>query len=52
MLNTRDLIFKKKTSKEVDRKICGAIWDRRSNIKECDEVETAGLYEDSSGDEC
>jgi len=37
----------KKTSKEVDREMCGTIQDRESSVEECGKVEATGLNEDS-----
>ena len=41
MLSTKNLVFKKKTSKKVNRTIFRAICCRKSNIKEWSEVKTA-----------
>jgi len=51
MLSIKNLVFKDRLVK-VDRKICGIIQDRKSSIKKCSEVKTAGLYENSSSDKC
>ena len=47
MLSTKNLVFKKKTSKKVNRTIFRAICCRKSNIKEWSEVKTASQYENS-----
>jgi len=38
-----------KTNKEVDREICGTIYNRESSIKKYSKVETTDFNEDSSG---
>ena len=48
MLSTKDLVFKERLTKEVDREVCGTIYNRRSSIKKCSEIETTDFNEDSS----
>ena len=48
----KKLNIKGKTGKEVDRKICRTMQNRRGSIKKYSEVEIAGLYEDSPDGKC
>jgi len=48
ILSTKDLVFKERLTKEVDREVCGTIYNRRSSIKKCSEIETTDFNEDSS----
>ena len=48
----KKLSIQEKTSEEIDRKICGALWDKESSVKEYSKVEATSLNKDSSSGKC
>ena len=50
ILSTKDLVFKERLVKKVDRVLCEAICYRESSVEECSKV--TSLYENSSSSKC
>ena len=48
----KELNIQEKTGMEVDRKICGAVCDRRGNIVKCSKIMITKFNENSSGSKC
>ena len=48
----KGLSIQGKTSTEVDRKICGAVYDRGGSINECSKITITKFDENSSGSKC
>ena len=49
LLSTKDLVFKRKTSKEISRLIRRSIYNQGGGIYQCSQIMTANLNENSSG---
>ena len=51
MLSTKDLVFKERSVKKVDREICEILFGGRSSVEECSETKAISLNEDISDGE-
>jgi len=52
IIEHQGLGVQRKTNKEVDREVCGAVHDRGSSINECGEIAITIFNENLSGSQC